>query len=380
MTSYNKLNPFLATITERYKLCGEESGKNTIHLTLDLKGSGLVYQVGDSIAIQALNSEDVVIKTVKCLRATGEEIVKDKHAVSYSLNEFLSRKGNLTEVPRKLISELANRQSNLQKQEQLQLLLAEGQKDRLKEYQASHEIWDTLEENSEVVFSPQEFCLLIQPLLPRFYSISSAMSAVGEEVHLTVAEVVYETNGHLRRGACTHYLCQLAPMNVPTVPIYIQPANGFTLPTDGDIPVIMVGPGTGVAPFRAFMQDRQAFDSKGFNWLFFGERHEAHHFFYESYWQGLVESGRMRLSTAFSRDQEHKIYVQHRLLEHGEELFHWLQRGAYFYVCGDASRMAKDVDAALHQIVQVHGKYDEQATKEYVKGLRTTKRYLRDVY
>ena len=380
-TAYSKTHPFLASVVERFSLCRPGSDKNVEHVVLNLKGSGLTYQVGDSIGVYAMNDPEEVEKTIKTLHASGYELVSDKHSgQSFLLREFLTKKANLADVPRKLIVEICQRQTNVHKKERLEFILSETQKDALKEYQAAHEIWDALEENTEAVFTPQELCHMLMPLLPRFYSIASSQAFVGEEVHLTVAELVYETNGHIRRGVCTHYLCRLAPMQEPVVPVYVHPSNGFTLPADGDVPIIMVGPGTGVAPYRAFMQERLFRGASGLNWLFFGERHRALQFFYEDYWQELVDVGKLRLDTAFSRAQEHKIYVQHRLQEHGKELFALLEQGAYFYVCGDAHRMAKDVDAALHHIVQIHGGCDEQGAKDYVKKLKAAKRYLRDVY
>lgn len=378
---YNKSNPFLASIVERYNLCAPGSDKDTCHVVLDIKGSGMTYRVGDSIAVFSINDQDVVNKTLKALGASGQEKVVDKHSLQeWVLHDFLTKKANLAEVPRKLINEFLHRQTDLKKKERFSFLCAEGQKDALKEYQASHEVWDALEENQEVVFTPQELCALLMPLLPRFYSIASSMMAVGEQVHLTVSELKYETNGHQRHGVCTHFLCQLAPLNEKVVPIYVHPSNGFTLPSDLSTPIIMVGPGTGVAPFRAFLQERMAQGATGLNWLIFGERHQAFNFYYQEYFQELVEAGNLRFHTAFSRDQNHKIYVQHRLIEHGAELFALLEKGAVFYVCGDAHRMAKDVDAALHYIVQKHGEFDEHAAKNFVKQLKAEKRYLRDVY
>lgn len=379
--AYNKTHPFLAALVERSALSRPGSEKNTYHIVLDLRDSGISYQVGDSVAVQPFNDPDVVEKTLAALKADGSEKVVSKHTGEpYTLRDYLYKKANLSEVPRKLISELSQRQVDPQKKVRLESLFLEGQKEMLKEYQAAHEVWDALMENAEVTFSPQEFCLLLQPLLPRFYSIASAQAVVGDKVHLTVAELVYVTNDYVRRGTCTHYLCNIAPMHEFTIPVYIQPSQGFTLPEKKGVPVIMVGPGTGVAPFRAFMQERLARGDAGNNWLFFGERHRQLNFFYEEYWQELIEQGQLRLETAFSRDQENKIYVQHRMLENGPELFSWLDQGGYFYVCGDAHRMAKDVDATLLQIVQIHGKCSEVAAKDYVKKMKAEKRYLRDVY
>lgn len=378
---YHKSNPFFAKITQRYNLCSQGSDKDTYHVVLDVKGSEMSYKVGDSVAVFSVNDPSIVNLTLRTLHASGSEIIIDKHSgEEWRLDSYLTKQANLSDVPRKLISEFCQRQTNPQKKERLEFLFAEGQKEALKEYQASHEVWDALEENSEIIFSPQELCHLLMPLLPRFYSIASSRAAVGEEVHLTVSELKYETNGYQRHGVCTHYLCRLAPMNEKVVAIYLHPSQGFTVPSNPATPILMVGPGTGVAPFRAFLQERIAQGATGLNWLIFGERHRDFNFYYGDYFHELVQAGKLRLDTAFSRDQEHKIYVQHRMLENGEDVFALLERGGVFYVCGDAHRMAKDVDATLHHIVQKHGNLDEHAAKEYIKKLKAEKRYLRDVY
>lgn len=379
-SSYNKANPFLAAVTERFSLCKPGSEKNIEHVVLSLKGSGLTYQVGDSVAVLGTNDPLVVEKTIEVFHASGSEPITDKHGIVWELRDFLTQKANLADASKKLITEIASRQTNPIKKERLDFILGETQKDALKEYQKAHEIWDTLAENDEVRFSPQELCHMLMPLLPRFYSIASANSVVGEEVHLTVAELIYETNGHIRRGVCTNYLCRLAALHDYNIPIYVQSSNGFTLPEDDAAPMIMIGPGTGVAPYRAFMQERLKRGATGLNWLFFGEWYRHYQFLYEDFWEELVSKGQLRLDTAFSRDQAHKIYVQHRMLEHGKELFSLLEKGGHLYVCGDAHRMAKDVDATLHQIVQTFGGFDEQGTKDYIKKLKAEKRYLRDVY
>lgn len=380
-TKYGKENPFLATMTKRYNLCKNGSEKNVHHVELDLSGSDMTYKVGDSIAIHPTNDPDVVEKTLKALGASGTEMVSDKQGLTtHLLRDYLERKCNLATISRKLVTEIASRQQQREKQERLLFLLQEDQKEAFKEYQESHEVWDALQENEEAVFSPQELCHLLMPQLPRFYSIASSMLACPESAHLTVAELVYETNGHTRRGACTHYLSQLVPLNEAVIPVYMHPSKEFTIPVDDKAPMIMIGPGTGIAPFRGFMQERIARGATGQHWLFFGEWHRQQQFFYEEYWQSLVEAGQLNMVTAFSRDQEHKIYVQHRILEHGQVLFDLLEQGGYFYVCGDAQKMAKDVDAALHQLVQSYGRCEEAAAKDYVKKMKSEKRYLRDVY
>lgn len=378
---YTRMNPFLASIKERYSLCKPGSNKNTQHIVLDLKGSDITYNVGDSIGIHPHNDPQLVEMTLQAMKATGEEIILDKHGEhSWKLRDFLTTKGSITEVSKKFLQELCYRQTSPAKKAHLEELHTEENKEALKTYIASHELWDLLLAHEEVVFAPQELCNFLMPLLPRLYSISSAFQAVDNEVHLTVAKVEYQTNTQQRRGVCTHYLCQLAPMNKSVVPVYIQPHHGFTLPDNHNIPIIMIGPGTGVAPFRAFMQARLAMNASGQNWLFFGEWNRSQHFFYEEFWQNLADQGKLRLDLAFSRDQENKIYVQHRMLEQGSALFQWLEDGAHLYVCGDAHRMAKDVEAALFQIIQTHGQKDETEAKNYIKRLRSEKRYLRDVY
>ena len=380
-SSYNKSNPFLATIKERYDLTLPGSKKNTQHVVLDIKGSDLTYHVGDSLGIFPANNEELVHKTLRTMRVKGNEVIIDKHSgLPYPIREFLTKKANITDLSKKLLSVIAQEQGNAEKKEALQAIIAEGAQERFKAYLEKHELWDALEENYEVAFPPQDLCNMLMPLLPRLYSISSSMSVAADEVHLTVGVLKYHTNGHQRVGVCTHYLCEIVPLHQPVVPIYVQPHHGFTLPASSEAPMIMIGPGTGVAPFRAFMQERMAHNAQGRNWLFFGECNRSTDFFYEDYWTSLVREGKLRLDVAFSRDQPEKIYVQHRMLAHGEAFYRWIEEGAYIYVCGDASRMAKDVEAALYEIIRIHGRKDEAETKAMIKKLRADKRYLRDVY
>lgn len=372
---YSKTNPFLATIKERSSLCKPGSKKNTQHLVLDLKGSGITYNVGDSIAIFPQNDPRLVQKTLNSMKASGFEKIIDKRTQkTWVLRDFLTNQANITEIHHKIVAEISLRYHQQEKRE----VLEKNKND--KQFLETHQLWDILDEHPDIQIPPQELCDLLLPLLPRFYSISSSCQSVGEEIHITVALLRYETNGHERLGVCTNYLCHLATLNTPTVPIYIQPHRGFTLPEQHNTPIIMIGPGTGVAPFRAFMQEREAKNASGKNWLFFGEWNHSTDFFYEDFWKGLAAQDKLRIETAFSRDQAHKIYVQHRMLEHGKELYRWIDEGAHLYVCGDAKRMAKDVEGTLLQIIKKHGDHDEQASKQYLKRLRTEKRYLRDVY
>lgn len=379
---YHKLHPFLATIKERYSLSKQGSNKNTKHLVVDLRGSGLIYHVGDSIGVYPRHEPELIDKTLKAMRAFGNEKIQvEGTSEEIALVDFLALKGNITTVSPKLVREVAARQTNANKKHALDELRQESNREALKAYLGQHEVWDFLLAHEEVSFTPQEIIALLMPLLPRFYSISSSQKHVGDEVHLTVAPQEYVSNGHKRRGVCTHFLCEIAELHKPQVPIFIQPSHGFSLPQEPHLPLIMVGPGTGVAPFRAFMQERIGHHrSKGKHWLFFGEWNRATDFFYEEEWKEFNKQGHLRLDVAFSRDQEHKVYVQHKMWEQGEELFQWLEEGAHLYVCGDARRMAKDVEATLQAIVKEFGKKDAQETKDYIKQLRQQKRYLRDVY
>lgn len=379
---YHKQHPFLASIKARYALTKPGSQKNTQHVVIDLRGSGLSYEVGDSIGVFPRHDPDLVSKTLNALQATGLEIVQHKQTGElFPLLEFLTAKANITDISPKLFREVHARQSNLDKKHELEELSQEQNRNAFKAYLEKHEVWDFLLAHAEVHFTPQEIVDLLMPLLPRFYSISSSSRYVGEEVHLTVAPLEYESNGHKRRGVCTHYLCELVELQDPVVPIFVQPSHGFRLPEDPHSALIMIGPGTGIAPFRAFLQERLwHHQSKGKHWLFFGEWQRDYDFFYEEEWNEFSQLGHLRLELAFSRDQEHKVYVQHKMWEQGKELYQWLQEGAYLYVCGDAQRMAKDVEAMLANIIQEFGQKEGVAARDYIKQLRQHKRYLRDVY
>lgn len=378
---YNRSNPFLSKIKKRYNLCESCVEKNTLHIVLDLEGSGITYNVGDCVGVFPVNDELLVRQTLEALHASGEEFITDKRSGEISqLRNFLKIKANVTDINRKLLKEIAERQTSQSKRQALETLLQPENKEDLKKYLHGRHYWDVLNEHHEVTFGVQEFCDLLMPLLPRFYSIASSQKAVNDEVHLTVKLLSYDAHGHLRKGVCTHYLCTLVSEEESIIPLYIQPHTGFTVPEDPDASMIMIGPGTGVAPFRAFMQERVATGAKGKNWLFFGEWYKQHNFLYGDYWLHLEREGILKIDLAFSRDQEEKVYVQHRLIERGDELFNWLEEGAYLYVCGDAQNMAKDVEEALLHIIKTYGRLSDAEAKAYLKELRKNKRYLRDVY
>jgi sulfite reductase (NADPH) flavoprotein alpha-component len=257
-------------------------------------------------------------------------------------------------------------------------LLVPEAKDALKHYLYGREIVDLLVDFPSVTFTPAEFVAHLRKLTPRLYSISSSLKAFPDQVHLTVASVRYESFGRKRKGVCSTFLADRVN---GTVPVFVQTSHGFRLPANGDTPIIMVGPGTGIAPFRAFLHDRRASGAKGRNWLFFGDQRAETDFLYREELEPMVSDGHLtKLSTAFSRDQAEKVYVQNRMAEQGAELWAWLQEGAHFYVCGDASRMAKDVDAALHAVAATHGGLGVEGAAEFVAKLKKEKRYQRDVY
>lgn len=378
-SGYSRKNPFPATIKTNRLLTLEGSNKDTRHFEIDLAGSGLTYEVGDSLGVFAKNDPDLVDAILHNLGFTGEEGVLNPSGVEVPARQALLEDYIITEPSKQLLQSIAEKDSSAAF---LNDLLDPNVKSDLTNYLWGRDVLDVLEEFSAARFTPEEFFKLLRKLQPRLYSIASSQKAVGQEVHLTVATVRYqsEVSPRLRKGVCSTFLAERAAAP-GSVPVFVHTAKHFRVPEDPAAKMIMVGPGTGVAPFRAFLQERAAYSASGANWLFFGEQQSSTDFFYQDEFEQLEKSGVLtRFSTAFSRDQEQKIYVQHRMKEYGSELFQWLQDGAYFYVCGDAARMAKDVDAALHQIVQEHGSLDEEGAKAYVDAMKKEKRYRKDVY
>lgn len=379
-TIYNKEHPFYASIKERYHLCKPGSLKNTQHIVLDITHSNLTYKPGDSIGILPINDPLLVQKTLEMLKFEGSEIVIDQKNHSYNFKDFLTHHVNLKGISRKLLQFLKDRVTDQKSIEFLESLLAEENKNSFKEFATTHEIWDLFQLFPTIHLSPQESLEIFMPLLPRFYSIASAQSYVGDEIHLTISYLQYVTRETPRIGVCTHFLCSLAPLYEPIIPLFIYPTQNFVLPEDKDAALIMIGPGTGVAPFRSFIQERVKRNDRGKNWLFFGEWTREKEYFYEKEWNEWQEKCELRLSLAFSREQEQKVYVQHKMYKAAKELFSWLEQGAYLYVCGDAHYMAKDVDYTLHRIIQEEGNLTIEQAKGYVKNLKQQKRYLRDIY
>jgi sulfite reductase (NADPH) flavoprotein alpha-component len=374
---YSRKNPFPASLKVNRLLTGPASEKETRHYELDLTGSGLAYEVGDSLGIFANNDPELVAEILRVLHFTGSEMVTDPEGQSVPIQQALERNYIITEPSKQLLQACAEKDSSA---EFLKEMLDPATKSELDKYIWGRGVIDPLLEFDAARFEPEEFIKLLRKLQPRLYSIASSQKAVGEAVHLTVASVRYESLGRQRKGVCSTFLADRVGQN-SAIPVFVHTAKHFRLPEDPATPVIMVGPGTGVAPFRAFLQERAATGADGKSWLFFGEQRSKTDFFYREEFEKYLADGVLsRLDTAFSRDQDYKIYVQHRLAENGREIFQWLEEGAVFYVCGDANRMAKDVDTTLHEIVQKHGGRTPEEAAEYIGQLKKDKRYRRDVY
>jgi len=362
--NFSRTSPYLSRIQERSLLTGLGSTKKTYHIVLEVEENLFPYKAGDSIGVIPQNDPeevDAIIQRVKCLGT--EEIRHPKLSHILPLRDFLLHHVNISRVNLPFLK-LVNPSQILDKP-------------ALTNFLHHHTLLETL---SLFPLDNTAHFTQLMPLLPRFYSIANSSLVFPNEIHLTVAFISYNLNGQLRKGVGSHFLCILATPGVTPIPIYLQPSNLFSLPKNPNASIILIGPGTGIAPFRAFLQERIAMQSLGKNWLFFGERNRASDFYYESFFNELMSLGKLRLDLAFSRDQNEKIYVQHKMYEERKSLWSWLSDGAYFYVCGDAEEMAKDVDAMLHRIVKEEGNMSEENARLYVKNLRLEKRYLTDVY
>jgi sulfite reductase (NADPH) flavoprotein alpha-component len=375
--SYSRKNPFPARLLVNRKLTGEGSEKDTRHYEISLEGSGLTYEAGDALGVFPTNSPELVDEILKALQFDGEEEVSSPEGGKIPIRLALLREYQIRAPHREFLSAMAEQDAADQ---YLKELISSDVRTELDKFLWGREIIDFLLESPGVKFTPEEFVALLKKLQPRLYSIASSLKAHPEQVHLTVDTVRYEIHGRRRKGVCSNFLADRAGKETP-VPVFIQVSKHFRVPGNGDLPIIMVGPGTGIAPFRAFLEERKATGAKGGNWLFFGAQKSSCDFFYKEEMEAYQAEGVLtRFDTAFSRDQSYKIYVQTRMMESAKELWNWLEQGAHFYVCGDASRMAKDVDKALHEIVKTAGDRSEDAAGEYIQKLKSEKRYQRDVY
>ncbi|KAF6665158.1 sulfite reductase subunit alpha [Pantoea sp. EKM101V] len=369
----NKSNPYAAALITNKRLSGEQSAKDIRHFEFDLTDSGLKYEAGDALGVIPVNEPSLVGLLLTQLNADYETPVP---GFDRSLGDLLTYQFEISEPSRKLIEWVGQNTTN----QELRHVLQHDDKDALGVWLWGKDSLDLLQLDLTRTLAVPEFVALLRPLQHRAYSISSSSKAHPNQVHLTVASVRYHSGGRNRGGVCSTYLAERVRRGEKPA-IFISPNKAFRVPANNSAPLIMVGPGTGIAPFRAFLQERQATGAQGKNWLFFGDQHQEHDFIYQDELLAWRDNGLLtRLDLAFSRDQEKKIYVQSRMLEQGAELYAWLQEGAYFYVCGDASRMAKDVDNALYEVVRQFGGLSSERAADYVDQLKKEKRYLRDVY
>jgi sulfite reductase (NADPH) flavoprotein alpha-component len=358
LSIHTKTNPYHARLLERTRLNKAGSSKATYHLSLEIKREVLPFVVGDSVGILPDNDPNIVDEIIERLGSQANR-------------EFLLRKANICKCTSSLLKLLADRGANLTS------LLED--KAKLTEFLQTHHLIDILNAFPEARPCAQELSEKLLPLMPRFYSIASSPHMFPDEIHLTVAALTYPTIHGPRQGVGSHFLCHYANESTP-IPLYVQPSNGFTLPQDPNASIILIGPGTGIAPFRAFLQERNTLQHTGRSWLFFGERNQATDFYYADYLLELQKQGRLRLDLAFSRDSAEKTYVQHLLWERRAAVWDWIQNGAYLYVCGDATKMAKDVESTLLRIISDQGGMIEEDSRAWLKGLRKERRYLQDVY
>ncbi|KHN55958.1 assimilatory sulfite reductase (NADPH) flavoprotein subunit [Aeromonas hydrophila] len=368
-SQYSKENPFPARLSVNQKITGRDSTKDIRHIEISLEESGIRYQPGDALGIWFDNDPTLVNEVQALAGLSGDEAT-----ARGSLREVLSRELELTRLHGGFITGLAEISGNAALKD-----LA-GDKAQVNALVASAQVVDVLK-RFPTALTAEQLLGLLRPLTPRLYSIASSQSEVEEEVHLTVGVVRYpQEDGTVRSGAASSYLADRLAED-GEVRVFVEHNDNFRLPPNPDTPVIMVGPGTGIAPFRAFLQEREAQGAEGNNWLFFGNPHFTQDFLYQVEWQRYVKSGLLnKISLAFSRDQAEKVYVQHRLREAGQELYQWLEAGAHFYVCGDANQMAKDVQEALLDVIAEHGHKSREEAEEYLSELRRAKRYQRDVY
>ena len=372
-SAFNRKSPYQSTLAVNRRLSGDSSAKEIRHYEFALGDSGIHYEAGDALNVIPENDPALVSLILSRLNVGADTAVAKQDK---PLAELLTRNFEICTPSRELIAAIEQRAGN----EDLSRLLQSGDKEGLDNWLWGKDTLDLLQLNPGVSLSADEFVSLLKPLQHRAYSISSSSLANPDHIHLTVASVRYNNAGRERGGVCSTYLADRVAEG-DQAGIFVSVNKSFRVPVDQHAPVIMVGPGTGIAPFRAFLQERQAAGAAGRNWLFFGDQTRSSDFIYEDELTSLMKAGVLsRLDLAFSRDQQEKIYVQTRMRENGKELYAWLQEGGHFYVCGDASRMAKDVDKALHDVIAEHGGLDAEAATAYVNQLKREKRYLRDVY
>ncbi|MCF2647206.1 assimilatory sulfite reductase (NADPH) flavoprotein subunit [Niallia sp. Sow4_A1] len=376
-SGYSRSNPYYAEVLDVINLNGQGSNKETLHVELSLEDSGISFEPGDSLGIFPNNDPDLVDLLVKELGFSPTESVSiNKQGKVLAFREALLTYYEITVLTKPLLEKFAKIAAN----PSLDELLAKGNEEKLKAYINGRDILDLIRDFGPLETNAQTFASLLRKLPTRLYSIASSYKANPDEAHLTIGAVRYHANGRDRSGVCS---VQIAERIQPgdKLPIYIQNNENFKLPENPDTPIIMVGPGTGVAPFRSFLQEREEIGAEGKSWLFFGDQHFVTDFLYQTEWQNWLKDGVLtKMNIAFSRDKAEKVYVQHRMLEHSKELFEWLEEGAVLYICGDEKHMAHDVHQTLLAIIQKEGQMSLEQAEEYVAAMKQNKRYQRDVY
>ncbi|KAF0819930.1 Sulfite reductase [NADPH] flavoprotein alpha-component [Bacillus sp. ZZV12-4809] len=372
-TVYSRSNPFRAEVLENINLNGRGSNKETRHLEISLEGSGLTYQPGDSLGVYPENDPELVDLLLTEMNWDPEETVRVKEA-TVTLKEALMAHFELTVLTKPLVEKAAKFSGN----EELHQLVSDST--QLKSYIDGRDLIDLVRDFKPWNSTAQEFISILRKMPARLYSISSSFEANPDEVHLTIGAVRYDAHGRERKGVCS-ILCAERLQPGDTLPVFIQQNENFKLPENPDTPIIMVGPGTGIAPFRSFMQEREESGAEGKSWLFFGDQHFVTDFLYQTEWQKWLKDGVLsKMDVAFSRDGDEKIYVQHRMKENSRELFQWLEEGAAVYICGDEKNMAHDVHNTLIDIIEKEGVMSREQAAEYLADMQKNKRYQRDVY
>ncbi|WP_199173086.1 assimilatory sulfite reductase (NADPH) flavoprotein subunit [Sporosarcina sp. P17b] len=376
-TQFSRTNPFKAEVLENINLNGRGSNKETRHVEISLEGSGLTYEPGDSVGIFPTNNPDLIDEIIQLGNWNAEETVEinsqgERRALRIALLNHLE----ITVVTKPLLEKL----SNYSESEELKRIIKKEHAEELRAYVDGRDLLDALKDFGPVEASEQQLVGILRKLPARLYSIASSLEANPEEVHLTIGVVRYEAHGRDRQGVCSIQCAEnLEPGD--TLPIYIHKNDNFRLPANSQTPIVMIGPGTGIAPFRSFIEERSETGAEGKSWLFFGDQHYVTDFYYQTEWQNYVKDGALtRLDVAFSRDTDEKVYVQHRMKQASQELYQWIEEGAVIYVCGDEQNMAKDVHATLLEILQQEGGKSLEEAEAFITQLVQEKRYQRDVY
>jgi sulfite reductase (NADPH) flavoprotein alpha-component len=375
-SAYSRTNPFKAEVLENINLNGRGSNKETHHLEISLEGSGLIFEPGDALGVYPDNDPELVDLLIKELNFNPEEKVTVKQGDVRTLREALLSYYEITVLTKPLLQKAAELTGN----QDLQELLAPGKEEEVKAYIHGRDLIDLVHDYTPWNVTAQEFVSILRKIPGRLYSIASSLAANPDEVHLTIGAVRYEANGRSRNGVCSTLVADRINAG-DLLNVYVQQNENFKLPQNAATPIIMIGPGTGVAPFRSFMQEREETGAEGKSWMFFGDQHFVTDFLYQVEWQKWLQNGTLtKMDVAFSRDTDQKVYVQHRMLENSKELFQWLQEGAAVYICGDEKHMAHDVHQTLIDIIEKEGNMSRAEAEAYLADMQQQKRYQRDVY